>query len=81
MKTENFVALVLRGMGALFALGVSFNGRANAARTPIHAAGKYLDISVSRDPKTGCHYLITPAGGITPRLGADGKQLCTVEAE
>jgi hypothetical protein len=26
------------------------------------------------DAKTGCQYLSVPHGGITPRLGADGRQ-------
>ncbi len=28
------------------------------------------------DHGTGCQYLTTFAGGITPRLGRDGKQVC-----
>lgn len=28
------------------------------------------------DAKTGCQYLVTSDGGITPRLGKDGKQIC-----
>lgn len=28
------------------------------------------------DPLDGCHYLITPAGGITPRLNASDRQYC-----
>lgn len=28
------------------------------------------------DPDTGCHYLVAFSKSITPRLTADGKQLC-----
>lgn len=28
------------------------------------------------DPKTGCAYLTFGANTITPRMGADGKQIC-----
>lgn len=30
------------------------------------------------DALTGCQYLITRDGGITPRLDADGKHICEV---
>lgn len=35
-------------------------------------------LSVSVDEKTGCQYLIFTGsqGGITPRMGRDGKQVC-----
>lgn len=33
--------------------------------------------SVVIDPGTGCQYLlINERGGLTPRMGADGKQVC-----
>jgi len=28
------------------------------------------------DPITGCEYITYRKGGITPRMGADGKQIC-----
>lgn len=28
------------------------------------------------DPVTGCQYITYAEGGITPRMGADGKQIC-----
>lgn len=31
------------------------------------------------DPATGCHYLTTPAGGITPRLAPAGWHICSGE--
>ena len=33
-----------------------------------------LEIKV--DALTGCQYLTTPKGGLTPRLDANGKQIC-----
>ena len=33
-------------------------------------------ISVETDAGTGCQYILTPLGGIVPRTGADGKQVC-----
>lgn len=36
-------------------------------------------VSVVVDELTGCHYLRPPVGGLSPRLGADGKQLCGAE--
>ena len=32
---------------------------------------------VETDRGTGCQYIVTPWGGIVPRTGADGRQLCT----
>lgn len=32
------------------------------------------------DHMTGCHYLITLFGGITPRLDADGQHVCIGDA-
>ena len=31
---------------------------------------------VETDRGTGCQYIVTPWGGIVPRAGADGRQLC-----
>jgi hypothetical protein len=31
------------------------------------------------DHMTGCHYIGTPFGGITPRLDSDGQHICTGE--
>lgn len=30
------------------------------------------------DALSGCHYLESEHGGLTPRLGADGRQLCNM---
>ena len=31
---------------------------------------------VETDGATGCQYIVTPWGGIVPRAGADGRQIC-----
>lgn len=36
-------------------------------------------MSVYVDDLTGCQYLRTYKGGITPRLNKDGKQICEVK--
>lgn len=33
-------------------------------------------IVVYTDPKSGCEYIGYHRGGITPRMGADGRQVC-----
>ena len=33
-------------------------------------------MSVRRDALTGCEYLESTSGHLTPRLGADGRQVC-----
>jgi len=34
-------------------------------------------MTLSTDARTGCQYLSRGFGGLTPRMGADGKQVCT----
>lgn len=33
-------------------------------------------LKVLTDARTGCQYLTTARGGLTPRLGRDGRHLC-----
>jgi len=33
------------------------------------------------DNRTGCHYLSSPAGGLTPRLDSEGNQICSTQGE
>lgn len=42
--------------------------------TPTGARSR-LDLHI--DNRTGCHYLSTHKGGLTPRLDADGNHICT----
>ena len=39
--------------------------------------GGRSNLLVLTDAKTGCQYLTSNRGGITPRLDADGKQICS----
>lgn len=41
--------------------------------------GNRSGIKPVTDNLTGCQYLITSEGGITPRLDADGKHVCKFE--
>ena len=34
---------------------------------------------VETDRGTGCQYIVTPWGGIVPRTGADGRQICAAK--
>lgn len=77
MKSERFLGGMAIGI-ALFAIWVSLDRRARTCSPP-QGASNDLDVSVSRDPATGCQYLVTPAGGITPRLGVDGRQVCSID--
>ena len=38
--------------------------------------GGRSNMSVLTDALTGCQYLATQRGGITPRMSADNKQVC-----
>lgn len=40
---------------------------------------KRSDMAIKTDYLTGCQYLVTFWGGITPRLDKDGKQVCIKE--
>ena len=40
------------------------------------ASGDRSGVKPRIDYGTGCQYLETAGGGITPRLGRDGKQVC-----
>lgn len=37
---------------------------------------KRSGMMLSVDAQTGCHYLRTQAGGITPRLNREGRHVC-----
>ncbi len=38
--------------------------------------GNRSGLGLRRDHGTGCQYLESRFGGLTPRLGADGRQIC-----
>lgn len=39
-------------------------------------SGPRSGVRLRTDSGTGCQYLETKGGGLSPRLGADGKQVC-----
>lgn len=41
--------------------------------------GERSGVSLITDHGTGCQYLRTGWGGITPRIGPDGKPVCKVQ--
>lgn len=63
---------------AVAALGVILLGCTKKEGPPALSNYDYdrtSDMTVRTDPLTGCQYL-TSGHGITPRMGADGKQIC-----
>nr|WP_317892407.1 DUF6440 family protein [uncultured Sphingomonas sp.] len=63
------VCVVLAG-AALQALGYGWDD------TDVRGAGVHSQMRLRTDHGTGCQYLETSGGGITPRLNVDGKQVC-----
>lgn len=67
-------SVVLIGAFVLSIIGiVAHHMRIDPDRQPISTT---TNVKVFIDPDTGCHYLTSQRGGITPRITADGKQLC-----
>lgn len=73
------VVLIVFVVFAVLSVGVPLVGRA-LNMGPIDdtdtAFGKSSGMAPRRDALTGCEYLETRGGGLTPRLGADGRQIC-----
>ena len=44
--------------------------------TPVDKQTGTAALLVATDAETGCQYILTPWGGITPRTGRDGHQVC-----
>lgn len=78
MKTF-FIAITV-----LFLILYGFISLVSLIITPIDNSDKSFfkrsDLKIHTDYKTGCQYLSTFWGGITPRLDKDGKQIC-IESE
>lgn len=43
--------------------------------------GARSQLGLHIDNRTGCHYLSTHKGGLTPRLDANGRHICDKRAE
>ncbi|MCG7348957.1 DUF6440 family protein [Sphingomonas sp. ACRSK] len=69
------LALVWIGITILLALILSALGY-GWDDTDDRGAGVHSQMALRTDHGTGCQYLETSGGGITPRLNADGKQVC-----
>lgn len=66
MKTATQLAGLVMVTGLLSAQAASQPGAESVA----------VDVFYWVDPGTGCHYLLTGAGVLTPRLHSDGIQVC-----
>lgn len=62
----------------IIALAVATGWLAQCAsyRDDTDGADERSGMVLYRDARTGCEYLGNPLGGITPRVGRDGKQIC-----
>ena len=69
---SSFVAGVV--IGLLISLSVIYSSSSPKDSTDPIDGRSGLEIKV--DAMTGCQYLTTPKGGLTPRLDANGKQIC-----
>lgn len=58
-------------LGSLLSLMATYAGHTTRTEnaTPV----------VVQDAQTGCEYLSTPGGGLTPRLLPSGRQMCEVK--
>lgn len=82
------VTLMLVGMVLSFVVGMFFQAY-KTSPTPELVQGEYdtssklilerfegLPVSIVTDKLTGCEYVYTQSGGITPRMYSDGIQVC-----
>jgi hypothetical protein len=65
-------------VGAVLLLGlwVSIRNTGPLDDTDDHATGARSKMRVLIDHGTGCQYLLSEGGGLTPRLDASGKHIC-----
>lgn len=72
-------AIITRGLiGAIrwFAIYVVLAGLVIAVANYFVKGDSRSDMRLHTDALTGCQYLSAPDGGITPRLSANGTQIC-----
>ena len=65
----------------LFAGVISFGNSSPLDSTDDHVTGARSQMRILVDHGTGCQYLKTASGGLTPRLDAQGKPMCKVEGQ
>jgi hypothetical protein len=63
-------------LGALAVVAFYFFMSGDPPRDDCDTAQGRCGMKVRRDALTGCEYLETWLGGITPRMNGDGKQVC-----
>jgi hypothetical protein len=63
-------------------IGSSINNHSPFALAGTVSTGKMGDLAIYDDVETGCSYLgLVNSGFITPRLRADGTQVCQLGAD
>jgi len=73
-----FSVLYVIGDAIVWAIGASgMSGFVQPFDETDDPRGKRSNMILLTDHGTGCQYLRVIGGGITPRLDADGKQICT----
>ncbi|WP_018184668.1 hypothetical protein [Kaistia granuli] len=76
-KVERLADAVFWGVVALAA--VTFLISINRPMDDTDAPGERSGLRLHTDHGTGCQYLATRDGALSPRLGADGRQICQKE--
>lgn len=62
--------------GCLILLSMALVAKPSDKDSTDNPNGGRSGLRLSVDHQTGCHYLVAPGGGITPRLSRDGKHMC-----
>ena len=78
---ERVARLVYWLLWVVIAVVVAVVGRDIAAGhlpfgSPVDPQTGTSALDVATDAGTGCQYILTPWGGIMPRTGRDGRQVC-----
>jgi len=76
----NFAAGLVIGLIATFVLIAAFSASQPLDDTDNKLTGARSDMRILIDHGTGCQYLRSSGGGLTPRLDAAGKPMCSKEA-
>ena len=79
--TERLAGLAYRLLWALILGGIVFGVEAKLTGgfpfySKVDPETGTAALAVATDAGTGCQYILTPLGGIVPRDGPDGRQLC-----
>ena len=77
----NYLSGVAVGLLMGLFIAVIFSGRKPLDATDNLVTGARSQMRILVDHSTGCQYLRSSSGGLTPRLDAQGKPMCTVEGQ